>query len=429
MNFGTETEYVEFKESTSQTSRALEALAAMLNKHGKGKVLFGVDDQGEVIGQQIGNKTIKDLSDAITTRIKPAVVPYINTAVYDGKMVISVEVEGDNKPYSADGEYRIRSGNENRKIDPELLKNLVFTNSAEQMINIESFNQDLTFNQLRQLYVIHGLSVDPQTFEKNTGLLCRNNKYNLLADILSDGNDVSIKVVIFSGYDKTEMVSRNEYGYRCLLLAMQSVLDYVNALNETRVIVNGDLARHEIELFDESCFREAWVNACLHTNWVRQIPPAVYLFKDRMEVVSTGGLPADYSTDDFYKGISHPINRQLQKIMGQLGYVEQTGHGVPLIIGKYGKEAFSITENHIVVTLRFPFEMRMKNNNLENLTASQKQVYLTVVDHPLITIADISKVTGMSTSTVSNVLRDLKELNRIERIGSRKTGYWKIVEQ
>ena len=61
MNFGKESEYIEFKLSTSQTSRALEALAAMLNKHGKGKVYFGVNDDGEIIGQKISNKTIKDL--------------------------------------------------------------------------------------------------------------------------------------------------------------------------------------------------------------------------------------------------------------------------------------------------------------------------------------------------------------------------------
>ena len=117
-----ETEYVEFKESTSQTSRALEAIAAMLNKHGTAKVMFGIKDNGEVIGQEIGSKTILDLSQAIASRIKPVVIPSINIELIDNKPVIVVSASGNNKPYSADGEYRIRSGNENRKIKPELLK-------------------------------------------------------------------------------------------------------------------------------------------------------------------------------------------------------------------------------------------------------------------------------------------------------------------
>ena len=40
MNFGKETEFLEFNLSTLQTSRALESIAAMLNKHGKAKILF-----------------------------------------------------------------------------------------------------------------------------------------------------------------------------------------------------------------------------------------------------------------------------------------------------------------------------------------------------------------------------------------------------
>lgn len=40
-----ETEYVEFVENINQTSRALEAIAAMLNKHGTAKVMFGIKDK------------------------------------------------------------------------------------------------------------------------------------------------------------------------------------------------------------------------------------------------------------------------------------------------------------------------------------------------------------------------------------------------
>ena len=122
MNLGIEDEFVEFKKSTGQTSRALEAIVAMLNKHGKAKVLFGVEDNGDVVGQTIGNKTITDLSSAISSGIKPAVIPIIKGEIYDNKTIIVVEVEGNNKPYSANGNYLIRSGNENKKIEPDILK-------------------------------------------------------------------------------------------------------------------------------------------------------------------------------------------------------------------------------------------------------------------------------------------------------------------
>lgn len=428
MNFGKESEYIEFKISTSQTSRALEALAAMLNKHGKGKVYFGINDDGEVIGQKIGNKTIKDLSEAITSRIKPSVIPTIKFENVDCKCIISVEVEGDNKPYSADGNYLIRSGSENKKIEPELLKELLFTNSSELITNIESFNQELTFNQLKQLFIIKGLTFDDKTFEKNTGLLCKNGKYNELADILSDSNNCSIKVVRFAGKDKSEMILRNEYGYKCLILAMNQALDFVNSINETKVVFDNNLSRKESKLFDEKSLREAWVNACLHCKWAKMIPPAIYIFSDRIEIISTGGLPLDYSIEDFYIGISHPINKQLQKIMGQLGIVEQTGHGVPTIVKYYGKDAFNITDNHIVVTLKFPFELSQKQIDYQLLNPSQKKVLVVISNQPTITTNELTKVVGLGISRINVIIKELKQLGKIKRIGSNKNGYWEIIK-
>ena len=60
----------------------------------------------------------------------------------------------------ANGLYLIRSGSENKKIEPEILRDIVFLNSSETITSIESFNQDLTFNQLKQLFIIKGLSVN-----------------------------------------------------------------------------------------------------------------------------------------------------------------------------------------------------------------------------------------------------------------------------
>ena len=425
MDYKRENEFVEFKESLGQLNRGLESLTAMLNKHGSGTVLFGVKDDGSVVGVNIGNKTLKDISDAITSRIKPTIIPTITEEENDSKVVIRVEVNGYNKPYSTDGKYLIRSGNENKKIEPEIMRQLLFSNSSELITNIESFDQELTFNQLKQLFIMHNLSINNESFNKNNGLLTKNGKFNLLASILADNNNCSIKVVKFKGDDKSEMISRNEYGYKCLILAMQNALEYVQSLNETRVVVNEEAVRKEIHLFDASSLREAWNNACLHTRWDKMVPPCIYIFSNRIEIISTGGLPLDYSLDDFYSGISNPINKQLQKIMGQLGLVEQTGHGVPEIIKHYGKEAFNVSDNHIVVTLKFPFNIRTGENDYSSLNPSQIKVLNAIKNNPSITTKELVKVVGLQTSRIAKLLKELKELGKIERVGSNKNGYWK----
>ena len=152
----------------------------------------------------------------------------------------------------------------------------------------------------------------------------------------------------------------------------------------------------------------------------------IYIYSDRIEVVSTGGLPIDYSLEDFYNGISHPINKQLQKILGQLGIVEQTGHGVLEIIKTYGKEAFTISDNNIIVTLKFPFMLSNSSTIFDNLSKAHKLVLDTISVNPSITKNEIAVICGLSTARISVIIKELKELKIVERVGSNKNGYWKI---
>lgn len=105
-----------------------------------------------------------------------------------------------------------------------------------------------------------------------------------MASILADSNSYSMKVAVFHRTDKTDLTKRNEYGYKCMLVAVKQVFDYMEALNETMVDV-GDSLRKESRLFDFLCFRRAWLNACLYNRWSRQTLPAVYMFEERIEVI------------------------------------------------------------------------------------------------------------------------------------------------
>ena len=77
MSKNIENEFIEFKESLSQLSRASESIVAMLNKHSKAQVLFGIKDNGDVIGVTLGNKTLKDISELLIRKIKPSIIPTI----------------------------------------------------------------------------------------------------------------------------------------------------------------------------------------------------------------------------------------------------------------------------------------------------------------------------------------------------------------
>ncbi len=93
-----ESESVEFKKTTGQRTEAAKAVCSFLNGLG-GSVLFGISDQGEIVGQQVVSKTLEDISLELR-RIEPPVFPEIETVpINDDKAVIVVRVLGTKGTY------------------------------------------------------------------------------------------------------------------------------------------------------------------------------------------------------------------------------------------------------------------------------------------------------------------------------------------
>lgn len=422
-----ETETIEFKKSTGELKEGIISLCSMLNKHRYGELYFGIGNDGRIIGQQIGDKTLRTISQAISNFIKPQIFPTISLKLTEGKNVVKVVAEGSDVPYSAYGRYYMRSADEDRELSPnELRKLMSAVADADAILFKESLNQDLTFNQFKSMLTSKGMTINESAFDANFSLLTKKRKYNLMAELLSDQSSASIKVIVFKGRDKTEIAKRNEYGGKCLALSMDQVLSYIEALNDTFVRLTAH-QRKEEKLFDFPCFKEAWQNACIHNSWVKLNPPAVYVFSNRIEIISTGGLPADMTEQEFFKGISKPVNKTLQKIFGQLGYVEQTGHGVPLIVKKYGEQAFDISDNFISVTI--PFGRKRKEGLLaleDDLNPNQRKLCEFLYNEPEARIGDMVSYMGVSDGYVRKMLSQLKNKKMLERVGSNKSGHWQV---
>ena len=79
MNIGAEGENREFKKTTGEKKDAMDSIGAILNKHCKGTLYFGVDDNGYVIGQQVSDSTKRDISRIINEAIEPKITPTIES--------------------------------------------------------------------------------------------------------------------------------------------------------------------------------------------------------------------------------------------------------------------------------------------------------------------------------------------------------------
>ena len=65
-----ENEVIEFKKTTSELKEGIISIASILNKHGSGKLYLGIKDNGDVIGQNVSSKTVRDVSKAISENIE-----------------------------------------------------------------------------------------------------------------------------------------------------------------------------------------------------------------------------------------------------------------------------------------------------------------------------------------------------------------------
>lgn len=83
MNLGRESETVEFKESMAQLDKGILGLTAMLNRRNHGTLYIGVDDDGDVIGMEVGESTAETIRDRIRSKVKPQVVPEIE--IHNGR--------------------------------------------------------------------------------------------------------------------------------------------------------------------------------------------------------------------------------------------------------------------------------------------------------------------------------------------------------
>lgn len=63
-------------------------------------------------------------------------------------------------------------------------------------------------------------------------MLTEDDKYNILAQLLSDDSHINIRVGIFEGKDKTSnMISVREFGHKCLLFSLDELIQYMDVIN------------------------------------------------------------------------------------------------------------------------------------------------------------------------------------------------------
>ena len=441
-----ETEKVELKKVLNETFE--KEVVAFLNTDG-GVIYIGVEDDGRICGVDNIDDVMKKISDILIDGIVPNPQSLISLKAIkeDDKWILEVVIEKGKYLYyikrygrSNKGCY-IRVGTSVRSMTEEQIEiryNKIYIHNKE-LTDIPSKLSKLMFRELKIYYAEKNLHLNEDTFEKNLNLLTPDGKYNMLAELLADENRVSIKIARFKGKDKSELLEKSEYGYKCLLVAIDRMINRLEAENYTMSVIKG-ARRVDKRLVDMDSLREIFINAIAHNDWL-QVEPAVYIFSDRIEIISHGGLPNEQTKDNFYEGISKPRNKGLMRILSDLEYVEQTGHGIPDVVKIYGKDIFVIHDTYVNVKIPFNKDVLKSHNKEKNIyntaqettqetiqETTRDKIIKEIISNPNVTRKQLSKIIGLSDAGIKYHLRELTKDGIIAHKGATKKGYWVVID-
>ena len=451
--YDSEREWFEFKENWFKVDELGEYVSALSNSAavaGKKFAYFvwGINDQThEIVGtvfdchQDVNHEPLKHY---LARQFRPDINFIFEELIIEEKRVVLLTIPAAKSvptSYARERYIRIGSSKENLRKYPEKEAFLfqILQHGFPTIENTPSDYQNLTFEKLLIYYGAKGLKLNLDTFKKNLSFYTEDGKYNILAQLLADNSHIPIRVAIFSGKTKADnMYSVREFGNQCLLYSLDEVLRYGDVLN----IIQADekervVERKEVPLFENDAFREAVINAFVHNKWVSGNEPMITVFSDRIEILSRGSLAPEQTMEGFFAGESVPVNKKLSEILLQLHISEKTGRGVPKITQRYGKEAYEFRENSIVVTIPFNWinVMGDKSNDKVNdkntesiLNHTQARILAEIRNNPNITKPRLAEILKFGKTTIDKGITVLKKYGYIERVGSNKSGYWRVLK-
>lgn len=347
MNLGMENERIEFKQTTSELKEGVESIASILNKHGRGKLFFGVNKDGRVTGQDVAESTLRKISQTIGNSIEPRIQPNIEVIQDDeGHYYIRVAFEGKDIPYACKGIYRTRIADEDVVMTTQQLESIMSKRiNAKRPWDCQPSERSLSEidGEALHAYVERGNVREriPFAFTTEEDVLSRldlmvNGRLSNAADVLfCPSRSIQLKMGILATHSRTEILDlRQEQGTVFELVDRATV--YILNNTRRRFVINEHGPRDEIPEIPAKAVKEALMNAYAHRDWASGGNVQIDIFNDSIEIMSPGWFIEGQNPDEHLSGMSSSSksrNVLITKTLYRSGDIESYGTGIPRIKG------------------------------------------------------------------------------------------------
>ena len=390
---------VELKSDQERPERLAKEIVALANFNG-GKLILGVEDDGNIIGIQRKNLERWVMDTVFGRKVHPMILPFYEEVQIDEQRRVAVitVTQGISKPYvvrhNDREEIYIRVGSTSRHATREQQARLFALGGmlhAELLPVSGSGFRDLSRDRLEDyLTGIVGDSEAPSSEDEWSERLCglgflaeredgppvctiaglvlfARKPRRLLRQagvrwMAFDGDDKIYRalddqvldgplVALFSGRIGTGRQMLEEGLVERLECAMRP---FVSEESET---VNAPMRRERHWYYPTDALREAVVNALAHRDWTRNEEVEVARYADRLVVTSPGALQNTMTVKKMIAGQRSPRNPLIVEVLRDYAYVDARGMGVrnkiiPLVRQSSGREPqFDAAEDRLRVTM------------------------------------------------------------------------------
>ena len=477
-----ETTKVQFKESFTSQKEIAKEMIAFANTKG-GVILFGVEDKcGKLVGLSYDEIQVisRELGNAANEQVRPTL--YIETEVVRVEekhfLICSVE-EGKNKPYkNLNGEIWVKQGADKRRITENSEILALFQDSGSYQPDAVGVN-GTTFDDLdryaiddyfQKVYAttLDGFGGKAEQVLKNIHIL-NHHGVPTLAGYLFFGKHPEyncptcmVKAVSFFGNDLAGTQYRDSkeiFGNMPQLYdkTMAFLKANLHNVQEEGASFN-TLGKLEIA---EEVLEEVVQNALVHRDLLRPAPIRLFVFDNRVEVISPGALAGGLTEEDIRNGKTYQRNPYMATFATNALYYKGIGSGIVRILVEYpeirlendvnGKEfkvavprtipngslkyrnttqKDSLKDSNTILKTDVSTQkdsLMDSNTILKALEPIQAEVLKYIMAHPQATREEIAdSIDGISFGGVKFIIAKLQKKGLLKRVGGRKFGEWLV---
>ncbi len=465
---------IEFKTSQFELSKnAFESICAFLNRRG-GHLLLGIKDTGEVEGI-IEDCVGSIVNNIITNANNPQKLSppfYLSPQVidYEGKKIIYIYVPESSQVHSTNGKIFDRNEDGDFEITNQsaqvtqlyLRKQTTYSeNRIYPYVKITDFKQEL-FSRIRTLAKNERpdhpwQEMTDDELLRSAGLFKHDYQTGkegfTLAAVLLLGKDEVIQDVI--PHHKTDAILRIEnidrYDDRDeirtnLIESYDRLMAFIKKHLPDKFYQEG---AQRISLRDR-IFREVAGNTLIHREYTNAFPAKLIIEKAKVYAENWNRPHGSIGVIDPANFSPYPKNPIIAKFFKEIGRVDELGSGIRNTFKYCGiytpgtKPEF--IEGDIFKTI-IPLEAKKSKVNVPDSTWDNVRIQLgdklgdrlgdklgdnewkilkVVWENPASSIPEIARNVGISTTAIENNIKKLRKKGLMDRVGSPRTGYWKI---